>query len=414
MKKNSIFLIISAIILSAAVVFTPVSSNLLPQTAITAEAASKYPLNYKSKQLIKGESFSLKANSSKKVTYKSSKPSVASVTSNGVVKGKKAGTAVITVRIGKKKYTCKITVKDTVDLILFSGQSNMTGRGTASLAPTLIDGAGYECKTVTDVNKLTPIAEPFGLGQDSGSMRDGDLRTGSMVTAFVNEYYKRTKVPVVGVSATVVGSGRVSWSTTHYKEAAKRLNKAQKALKKKGIKIRHIYMVYMQGENDGFAGSSTTEYKNSLKLLYQNMKKRTDVEACMIIRIGSYIPQPSLYNHVIKAQTQLCKTDEDFVLISAKAAGFTASYYQQDGLHLTQKALNVLGKDAGKYASIYANTGIEPNMKDPKYNNTYKPNATKSKETTKENTKDTTKEATESAKSNPDLSVSVNSGVYLY
>ena len=35
-------------------------------------------------------------------------------------------------------------------------------------------------------------------------------------------------------------------------------------------------MVYMQGENDGFAGSSTTEYKNSLKLLYQNMKNDWD------------------------------------------------------------------------------------------------------------------------------------------
>lgn len=375
MKKKVAILTLGTLLLSTLLLFTPVFSEILPQTQLIAEAAPKSVLNYKTKHLIKGETFTLKANTSKKVTYSSKNPSVASVSNKGVVKAKKAGTTAITAKIGNKKYNCKITVKTTVDLILFAGQSNMTGRGDKNLAPKLTDGAGYECKTVTNPNKLTPIAEPFGLGQDSGTMNDGDLRTGSMVTAFVNEYYKKTKVPVIGVSATVVGSGRVSWSTTHYKEAAKRLNKAQKALKKKGLRIRHIYMVYMQGENDGFAKSSTKEYTQSLKLLYNNMKKRTDVEACMIIRVGSYIPQPNLYDKVIKAQTQLCKKDEDFVLISAKAASFTASSYQEDGLHLTQKALNVLGKDAGKYAAIYANTGTEPSMKDPKYKNTYQPDS---------------------------------------
>ena len=381
MKKKSMFLAIGTVLLSSLLLFTPVSSDVFPQTTLVAEAAPKSILNYKTKHLIKGEHFTLQADTNKKVTYTSKRPAVASVSNKGVVKAKKAGTTVITVKVGQKKYNCKVTVKDTVDLILFAGQSNMTGRGSKSLAPKLTDGAGYECKTVTNPNELSPITEPFGLLQDSGTMKDGDLRTGSMVTAFVNEYYKKTKVPVVGVSATVVGSGRVSWSTTHYKEAAKRLNKAQKALTKKGLKIRHIYMVYMQGENDGFAKSSVKEYTKSLKLMYNNMKKQTDVEACMIIRIGTYIPQPSLYNKVIKAQTQLCKKDEDFVLISAKAASFTSSYYQEDGLHLTQKGLNTLGKDAGKYAAIYANTGTEPSMKDPKYKNTYHPEAKKGQNT---------------------------------
>ena len=375
MKKRVAILTLGTILLSTLLLFTPVFSEILPQTQLIAEAAPKSVLNYKTKHLIKGETFTLKANTSKKVTYTSKNPSVASVSNKGVVKAKTAGTTAITAKIGNKKYNCKITVKTTVDLILFAGQSNMTGRGDKNLAPKLTDGAGYECKTVTNPNKLTPVTEPFGLGQDRGTMNDGDLRTGSMVTAFVNEYYKKTKVPVIGVNATVVGSGRVSWSTTHYKEAAKRLNTAQKAIKKKGLKIRHIYMVYMQGENDGFAKSSTKDYTQSLKLLYNNMKKLTDVEACMIIRVGSYIPQPTLYDKVIKAQTQLCKKDEDFVLISAKAASFTAGYYQEDGLHLTQKALNALGKDAGKYAAIYANTGTEPSMKDPKYKNTYHPDS---------------------------------------
>lgn len=50
-------------------------------------------------------------NSSEKATWSSSKKSVATVSSKGVVTGKKAGTATITAKVGDQKLTCKITVK---------------------------------------------------------------------------------------------------------------------------------------------------------------------------------------------------------------------------------------------------------------------------------------------------------------
>lgn len=373
MKKHVLsFLIGAALILALS--FCPLlPDSAYPVRSVTAEAAKKKVLNYSNKRLLKGESFKLEVDTDKKVTYKSNNPSIASVSKSGLVRAKKAGKTTIIMKTGQKKYSCKITVSDTVDLILFSGQSNMTGRGDASLAPALTDGAGYECKAVTKPSSIEPIKEPFGMGQDRGTMADGSLRTGSLVTAFTNAYYKQTKTPVVAVSATVAGSGRVSWSTLHYKEAAKRLNAAQKALKKKKIKIRHIYIVHMQGENDGFAGSSVKDYTESLKLYYKNMKKNTDVEACMIIRIGKYVKDRSLYDKVIKAQTNLCKTDENFVLISTKAATLPDSNYAEDGIHIKQSGLNTIGKEAGKHAGIYANTGVEPSIKDAKYKNTYKP-----------------------------------------
>ena len=51
----------------------------------------------------------------KKIKWSSSKKSVATVSSKGKVKAKKAGTAKITAKIGKKKLTCKVTVADEPD-----------------------------------------------------------------------------------------------------------------------------------------------------------------------------------------------------------------------------------------------------------------------------------------------------------
>lgn len=64
----------------------------------------------------RGKTFTIKAvatprNTDEKVTYRSSDKKIATVTSKGVVKGIRKGTATITVQSGSKKLTCKVTVK---------------------------------------------------------------------------------------------------------------------------------------------------------------------------------------------------------------------------------------------------------------------------------------------------------------
>ena len=50
-------------------------------------------------------------NTDEKISYKSSNKKVATVSTGGVIKGKKKGTAVLTVSSGKYKRKCKVTVK---------------------------------------------------------------------------------------------------------------------------------------------------------------------------------------------------------------------------------------------------------------------------------------------------------------
>ena len=77
---------------------------------------TKLKANRTAVTLKKGKSFQLKVtvtpkNSQEKVIYKSSNTKVATVTSKGKITAKKAGKAVITITSGKKKITCKVTVK---------------------------------------------------------------------------------------------------------------------------------------------------------------------------------------------------------------------------------------------------------------------------------------------------------------
>lgn len=82
----------------------------------TAVKTTKVSISQRKLTLTKGQSASLAAvitpiTSVEKVTYSTSKKAVATVSSKGVIKAKKKGTAVITVKSGKKKITCKVTVK---------------------------------------------------------------------------------------------------------------------------------------------------------------------------------------------------------------------------------------------------------------------------------------------------------------
>ena len=79
--------------------------------AAPVDAKSKVKLNITKATLSIGGSINLKLlNNKKKVTWKSSNKKVASVTKKGKVKAKKKGKAKIIAKVGKKKYTCKVTV----------------------------------------------------------------------------------------------------------------------------------------------------------------------------------------------------------------------------------------------------------------------------------------------------------------
>lgn len=120
--KKLVTVALSAFALSIALPATIPSADV----ATTVEAAT-VKLNKKKITIAKGESSTLKVTGTKKkVTWSTSKKSVVTV-KRGKITGKKKGSATITAKVGKKRYTCKVKVEtpslNTTNVTLEKGKS---------------------------------------------------------------------------------------------------------------------------------------------------------------------------------------------------------------------------------------------------------------------------------------------------
>jgi hypothetical protein len=255
------------------------------------------------------------------------------------------------------------TLKE-ADLILFMGQSNMSGAGgSAEEAPELIKGAAYEYRAITQPEELVVLEEPFGeLEHKEGYLDDRGLieRGGSLVTAFVNAYYKETKERVVAVSASR-GSAQIS-SFNNYlvEDVIERLENAKQTMMEQQVNIRHIYMVWFQGETDAYLETPKEQYIGGMQKLLNTLQPY-GVERCFVIQIGNVMMEGKKVDTrgMHEIQETLCETDENFVLVSTLPKELSEPPYMEDGIHFTQKGLNAIGEDAGKQAGSYVKSVTE-------------------------------------------------------
>lgn len=273
----------------------------------------------------------------------------------------------------------------TIDLFLFMGQSNMAGRGIINeewpqAAPELHEGAGWEFRAISDPTKLYPVAEPFGVEENnlqgiydvfSGGEK---AKTGSMVTAFVNAYYAKTGVPIVGVSASKGGSRIAQWlpdaNDGFLKDALERYHLTVEFLQSAeasrgqhddayisgaGYQIRHRYMLWCQGESDGDVGTNAEEYKERFNILWQEMKS-VGIEKCFLIKTGKKnVPgQEEDYEEIRRAQEELCDGKE-IIMVSRCLGEMLARGLMKDAFHYYQQAYNEVGTEAGRNVSDFVN-----------------------------------------------------------
>ncbi|WP_230326920.1 Ig-like domain-containing protein [Longicatena caecimuris] len=182
-------------------------------------------LNKSSSSIYKGKTTTLKATTSyrTKVTWKSSNSSIATVSSTGVVTGKKAGTAYIYANAYGKSVKCKVTVKNpTITLnkskaTAYAGKS-YTLKATTSYR-TKISWKSSNTKIATvdskgmvklkKAGKVTISATAFGKKVNCVlTVKNPILKVSK---ASVSIYRKKSYT----VKATAVPGGKVSWSSSN-------------------------------------------------------------------------------------------------------------------------------------------------------------------------------------------------------
>ncbi|AEI43354.1 sialate O-acetylesterase [Paenibacillus mucilaginosus] len=260
-----------------------------------------------------------------------------------------------------------------VDLILFMGQSNMAGRGEASEAPKVQAGTAFEFRAISDPTKLYPLSEPFGVYENNeASGISEETKTGSMVSAFAMEYTPITNRMMIGVSCSKGGTSINLWQPdgAFLNDAISRYHTAASWLTDNGYTIKHKFMVWCQGETDADHGMAGEEYRTKLKRMIDAMVS-AGLERCYIVRIGCHRDYPTLYDEIMLAQTDLCRTYSNAVLVSTRFASMAAEGLMKDPFHYTQKGYNITGADAGRNTALHITLNQEPQLYDPKSQSLY-------------------------------------------
>ena len=178
-----------------------------------------------------GKTASLKTTSNdaaNTVTYTTSNNAVATVSSTGVVKGVKAGTAVITATCGNAKATCKVTVKTSTIKFAASAASVYTGK-TVTVKATATPSATV---TYTTSNKAIATVSSTGVvkGIKAGTVTiTATTSTGLKTTCKVTvkapsvKFAKSSAVVYTGktatVKATLAGVSSVTYKSSNTKIA---------------------------------------------------------------------------------------------------------------------------------------------------------------------------------------------------
>lgn len=262
-----------------------------------------------------------------------------------------------------------------VDLVMFMGQSNMSGcGGDAAQAPAVPEGHGFEFRAISDPTRVYPIKEPFGVNENQvgGIIEYPGGKKGSLVSAFANSYYAETGVPIVAVSASAGATASEYWTRDAIvNDFVERHARAVVWLENDNYSIRHQYVVWLQGESDADKGVTPEQYVENMDNIIRPLFIK-GVQKVFIIRPGRTLENLHYFDDIIEAQTQMCKQSTYYALGSTLLSGFDGSY-MVDTWHYNQVALNYLGTDAGCNVGYYTNTNKEACMYDYKYNNTYIP-----------------------------------------
>lgn len=223
-----------------------------------------------------------------------------------------------------------------MDILIFSGQSNMQGQ-TEVLSENEAVKDAFEYKYLTD--SLTPLKNPVGedirfdgtagypvLAETNLSVWHTDNVLGSscygntnMVPSFCRAYIKATGHEVVAVHAAKGSTAVSAWLPgTRIYEALKKKSLAALAKVKESYEVDNVFVIWLQGENDQIDACKKETYKSQLKSFAEGLKKDVGFTRFCVIQVGRFANDDRDFE-IMDAQSEICREDKDFIMLTEQA-----------------------------------------------------------------------------------------------
>ena len=240
-----------------------------------------------------------------------------------------------------------------VDLVMFMGQSNMSGTGgDVSYAPKVPEGHGFEFRAISDPTRLYPIEEPFGINENAAISDTAIGKRGSMVSAFANKYYELTGVPIVAVSASAGGRDTAFFMKDDVMaDFSERQKRAQVWLESNDYFIRKQYVIWLQGESDAEDGLTGEQYNQNMDNIIRPLFIG-GLQKVFIVTPGRTLTGKYFFDNVVYAQINMCRTSGYYALATT-VLNSVSTEYMIDEFHYNQSVLNVVGEEAAESAAYY-------------------------------------------------------------
>lgn len=254
-----------------------------------------------------------------------------------------------------------------MDIIIFSGQSNMQGETEARPVSIPVEGA-YEY--LLRGNSLEPLCHPVGenLGYDEKHhsnllLAQAHCKRGSLIPAFCREYAK-SRGDVVAIHAALGSTVLEQWKpgSNRYQMLVEKAKKGIELVSKKNT-LGKIYFVWLQGESDGIIHTSKQSYLEQLIHFKNELKQDLGILYFGIIKVGRFyslddgIETPSLEERkryeeaIMEAQEQAVNEDHDFLMLTriteelTKTPDYLNPYVAG---HYNNAGMEILGQSAAQ------------------------------------------------------------------